>query len=508
MRWVGSCVIPLRIMSGMDIIWIIVIAAAAVAAALYGARRLGGRATSQYEEVRAERDEARTQHERVRQEHDQAKLRSAELTATLQERTSRLQEVRAERDEAISQRERVRQELEETKSELAAEKADHQARSEELAKAREQIDTHFKAIAADVVNTSSEAFLKRAGEQFDNQRKLNDSDLEKRQQAIDNIVKPVGETLDKFQKQVGEIETKREGAYKSLDTQLGLLREETVNLRDVTGNLSEAMKSSQVRGQWGEQQLRRVLELSGLREHISYDVQRTADIEDDTGKTKVVRPDAVVKVPGGVEVVIDSKAPMGSYLEACNLKARSGDDEKRQAELLTKHAESLLGHAKSLGDKEYTSGFAGSPDFTVMFVPSDPILDVAMDVKPTLWDDAWAKHRVLIATPGLLLAFLRTVALAWQQQSLQKNAREIAEQATKLYDSLRIYAGHVTNVGKSLGKAVEAYNGSIGSLERRLLPRARKFEKLGPAESLTKKVESPVQVGSTPRTTTAPELTR
>jgi len=507
-RWVGSCVIPLRIMSGMDIIWIIVIAAAAVAAALYGARRLGGRATSQYEEVRAERDEARTQHERVRQEHDQAKLRSAELTATLQERTSRLQEVRAERDEAISQRERVRQELEETKSELAAEKADHQARSEELAKAREQIDTHFKAIAADVVNTSSEAFLKRAGEQFDNQRKLNDSDLEKRQQAIDNIVKPVGETLDKFQKQVGEIETKREGAYKSLDTQLGLLREETVNLRDVTGNLSEAMKSSQVRGQWGEQQLRRVLELSGLREHISYDVQRTADIEDDTGKTKVVRPDAVVKVPGGVEVVIDSKAPMGSYLEACNLKARSGDDEKRQAELLTKHAESLLGHAKSLGDKEYTSGFAGSPDFTVMFVPSDPILDVAMDVKPTLWDDAWAKHRVLIATPGLLLAFLRTVALAWQQQSLQKNAREIAEQATKLYDSLRIYAGHVTNVGKSLGKAVEAYNGSIGSLERRLLPRARKFEKLGPAESLTKKVESPVQVGSTPRTTTAPELTR
>lgn len=492
----------------MDIIWIIVIAAAAVAAALYGARRLGGRATSQYEEVRAERDEARTQHERVRQEHDQAKLRSAELTATLQERTSRLQEVRAERDEAISQRERVRQELEETKSELAAEKADHQARSEELAKAREQIDTHFKAIAADVVNTSSEAFLKRAGEQFDNQRKLNDSDLEKRQQAIDNIVKPVGETLDKFQKQVGEIETKREGAYKSLDTQLGLLREETVNLRDVTGNLSEAMKSSQVRGQWGEQQLRRVLELSGLREHISYDVQRTADIEDDTGKTKVVRPDAVVKVPGGVEVVIDSKAPMGSYLEACNLKARSDDDEKRQAELLTKHAESLLGHAKSLGDKEYTSGFAGSPDFTVMFVPSDPILDVAMDVKPTLWDDAWAKHRVLIATPGLLLAFLRTVALAWQQQSLQKNAREIAEQATKLYDSLRIYAGHVTNVGKSLGKAVEAYNGSIGSLERRLLPRARKFEKLGPAESLTKKVESPVQVGSTPRTTTAPELTR
>lgn len=494
-------------MSGMDIIWIIVIAAAAVGAALYWARRLGGRATAQYEEARAERDEARSQHERVRQEHDQVKLRTAELTATLQERTSRLQEVRAERDEAISQRERVRRELEETKSELSAEKADHQARSEELAKAREQIDTQFKAIAADVVNTSSEAFLKRAGEQFDSQRKLNDSDLEKRQQAIDNIVRPVGETLDRFQKQVGEIETKREGAYKSLDTQLGLLREETVNLRDVTGNLSEAMKSSQVRGQWGEQQLRRVLELSGLREHISYDAQRTADIEDDTGKTRVVRPDAVVKVPGGVEVVIDSKAPMGSYLEACNLKARSGDAEKRQAELLAKHAESLLGHAKSLGDKEYTSGFAGSPDFTVMFVPSDPILDVAMDAKPTLWDDAWAKHRVLIATPGLLLAFLRTVALAWQQQSLQKNAREIAEQATKLYDSLRIYAGHVTNVGKNLGRAVEAYNSSVGSLEGRLLPRARKFEKLGPAESLTKKVESPVQVGSTPRTTTAPELT-
>ena len=210
-----------------------------------------------------------------------------------------------------------------------------------------------------------------------------------------------------------------------------------------------------------------------------------------------------MRVPGGVQVVIDAKTPLTSYLDACN-----AEDDKQQEELLGRHARSLIGHARSLGAKKYTEAVTGSPDFTLMFVPADPILDSAMDVSPALWEDAWTKHRVLIATPGLLLAFLRTVALAWQQQALQQNAQEIAGQGMELYKRLRIYAGHVVDVGRSLGRAVDAYNKSIASMEARLLPQARKFEDLGPAAHLAEsdKVAAAAKIEAVPRATTAPEL--
>ena len=494
------------------VIAVIAVAVIAVAAVLYAARRPRAAAdapsAARFAEVRGERDEARSQLESARGQREQAERHLAGARAELKGQSDLLEVLRAERDKALEERDKALEERGEalsehsqTRSELAAVKADHKARAEELAKARRQIDTHFKGIAADVVKDSAESLLKQAGKQFDSQRKLSDSELEKRQQAIEGLVKPVGETLDRFQKQVGEIEEKREGAYKGLEAQVGLLREETANLRGATGSLSEAMRSSRVRGMWGEQQLRKILELSGMREHISFQTQPVA--ETDAGR---IRPDAVVSVPGGVQVVIDSKAPMDSYLEACNLKGGGADDDRRRAELLDKHAKSLLGHARSLGGREYASGFSGSPDFTVMFVPADPILDVAMDVDPSLWDDAWSRHRVLIATPGLLLAFLRTVALAWQQQSLQDNALEIAGQAKKLYESLRNYAHHVAGVGTSLARAVDAYNRSVGSLETRLLPRARKLEKLGAADSTAGKKKLPSQVTSIPRTARAPEL--
>lgn len=419
---------------------------------------------------------------------DDSRTRAAQLEVQLTERDAQLSEARGERDAARNELKDVQGERDAVRNELAAVKADHQARTEELADARKQIETQFKGIAADVAKANSATFLEQAKEQFENQRKLSDTDLEKRQKAIDELVKPVKENLDKFEKQVTEMEKDRKGAYDVLRNQVG-------QLRDTAQGLSEALRSPQMRGQWGEQQLRNILELSGLSERIDFVEQDTVELDEGRG-----RPDAVVHIPGGLEVVIDAKTPLSSYLDA-----HHSDDEQRQSELLNSHASTLLSHAKTLGDRDYASAVDGSPDFVVMFVPAEPILDAAMDVKPTLWEDAWQRHRVLIATPGLLLAFLRTVAVAWQQQDLQENAQKIADGAADLYDSLRIYAGHVDGVGKGLSRAVDAYNRSVGSLEGRVLPRARKFEDWGVVAG-GKQIESATSVEAIARPVAAQEL--
>lgn len=389
---------------------------------------------------------------------------------------------------AIRQRDEVARQRDEATVELGTLRKDHEVRIAEITKARQDLDTYFKGMAAEVLHANSEAFLKQATERLASQSKLSEAELAKRQQAIDALVKPVRENLEKFERRVNEIEEKRQGAYEGLKTEVGLLRE-------VTGNLGEALRSSQMRGHWGEQQLRNVLELSGMREHIDFFEQLTVSTGESTG-----RPDAVVRVPGGAQVVIDAKTPLDSYLEAHN----TNDDQQRQQELLQSHAGSLMGHARTLGSRNYDAAITGSPDFVVMFVPADPILDSAMDIQPGLWQEAWEKHQVLIATPGLLLAFLKTVALAWKEQSLQENARQIADASKELYDRLRIYLDHVARMGRGLEQAVNSYNAGIGSLDSRVLPQARRLEELEAAT--TKKIGAPSPVEGVVRQLSAPEL--
>ena len=388
----------------------------------------------------------------------------------------------------IGQRDEAARERDEANRQLGNLRVEHEARSAEIAKAREDLDTYFKGMAADVLQANSQAFLAQAKEQLAGQSKLSEADLEKRQQAIDALIKPVRENLDKFEKRVNEIEEKRQGAYEGLRNEVG-------RLQKATGNLGEALRSSQMRGHWGEQQLRNVLELAGMSERIDFFEQLTVGSGDSTG-----RPDAIVRVPGGAQVVIDAKTPLDSYLEAHN----TSDDERRQQELLQAHAGSLLGHARTLGGRNYDAAVDGSPDFVVMFVPADPILDSAMDVQPTLWQDAWEKHQVLIATPGLLLAFLKTVALAWKEQSLQENARQIADASKELYDRLRIYLDHVAKMGRGLEQAVNSYNAGIGSLDSRVLPQARRLEDLDAATA--KQIAGPLPVEGVVRHLSAPEL--
>lgn len=386
----------------------------------------------------------------------------ARATVQLEEREREVEQVRDERDSARRERDATRRDLVTAQTELAAVKADHEARTEELARAREQMDNQFKGLAAGVLKDSTESLLRQAKAQFESQRQLGASELEQRREAIDNLVAPIRQSLEKLGEHASEIEQKRVGAYERLTTQIA-------SLQQVAGSLSEALRSPNIRGQWAEQELGNILELSGLRQHIDYSPQHTVPVAG-----SVVRPDAIVNVPGGLKVVIDAKAPLENFLRAHEAEA---DDEER--DLLAGHAAAISRHAKALGDRDYADVVAGSPDFVLMFVPADPILDAAMKVQPTLWEQAWREHRVLIATPGLLLAFLRTVALAWQQQDIQKNAQKVADLGKELYDRLRVFAEHMHGVGKGLDQAVVAYNKGVGSLEGRVLPQARRFEELG-----------------------------
>ncbi len=392
----------------------------------------------------------------------------AVLSTRLEERDRQTVALEAELEEARREREEALGDLRTAEAELAAERAAHkarteahEARTEELARARASLDTEFKGLAASVLQDSTDSLLKQAKEHFESHRRLSDAELAKRQQAIDSLVRPIQATLEKLGAHTRDVEKQRIGAYEGLSSQI-------TTLQRVAGSLSEALRSPNIRGQWAEQELGNILELSGLQQHIDYVPQHTVRVAG--GR---LRPDAVVNIPGGLKVVIDAKAPLENYL-----KAHEAGDGSEESTLMSRHAEAVSKHASELGKREYAAAVAGSPDFVLMFVPADPILDAAMKVQPTLWEQAWQQHRVLIATPGLLLAFLRTVALAWQQQDMQENAQEIAGLGKELYDRLRVFADHMEDMGVGLGKALAAYNRGVGSLEGRVLTQARRFEDL------------------------------
>lgn len=238
---------------------------------------------------------------------------------------------------------------------------------------------------------------------------------------------------------------------------------------NVAKDLHRTLQSPNRRGQWAEQSLTNILEDSGLREGVDYEVQFT--VRDGDSRLK---PDAVVFMPKGIKVVIDAKAVWDSYQEA-----QLAPTDQAAESLLERHAATLLATAEDLCKKDYSGAVGGSPDFVLMFVPADPIVDAAMKVQPNLWEQAWRKHEVLVATPGTLMAFLRTVALAWQEHEINENAHQIADLGKELYTRLNTFTGHLQSMGESLDKALTAYNDGVGSLQRRVLPQARRFTKLG-----------------------------
>ncbi|MXY17422.1 MAG: DNA recombination protein RmuC [Acidobacteria bacterium] len=395
-----------------------------------------------------------------------------------------------QRDSAVGERDELRDALAQAKAEISGYQSTETAREKAFEERRTELDTHFKGLASDVLKSSTEEFRKQAAEQFRQHQELAGKDLKAREDAVENLVKPVRESLEKLREHVDASDKARGAETKLVSRSVEQLMTETSGLRKILHN-------PQLRGQWGEQHLRNVLDAAGMTSPEDYVEQDTVGSVADGAR---LRPDVVVNIPDGKKVVIDAKTPHERYDAALRC-----DDEQEQEELLKAHAAALASHAKTLAGRDYPQRIDGSLDFTMMYVPTEPMLDAAIKVEPTIWQDTWQRHRVLIATPGLLIAFLRTVALGWQQQNIQRNANEIAETARELFERLRTYSGHVDKMGRGLRQAVDAYNDGVGSFQSRVLVQARRFEELGAADK-SKQIGEPAQVEKTVRQLDAPEL--
>jgi DNA recombination protein RmuC len=297
--------------------------------------------------------------------------------------------------------------------------------------------------------------------------------------TADTLLAPVKQTLEQVKIQLGEVDKSREGSFRAVASQLHSLVLAQDQLRATTETLSKSLRSPNVRGKWGEIQLRRILELAGMFEQCDF-VEKESTTTADGGRQT---PDLIVKLPGGSSIVIDSKVPIDAYLTATNAKT----DAERDTHLAL-HARQVREHIRTLGAKEYWRRFKPTPEFVVMFMPLEPLLSSAFEIDGTLLEQA-ATLRVIPATPMTLLSLLRAIAYGWQQQSVAHNAEEIQRLGQELYERLGSMVGHLEDVGKNIGQAATAYNRFIGTLEQKLLPSARRFKELG--VSTVKSIETP-----------------
>ncbi|XTZ17648.1 DNA recombination protein RmuC [Micromonospora echinospora] len=323
-------------------------------------------------------------------------------------------------------------------------------------------------------------------------RALNYEATAQSQEAVARAVAPLHETLRRYESRVTELERDRVDAYAELREQVRAMGAVSGELRTETKQLVAALRAPQVRGRWGEHQLRRIVEAAGMLEHCDFAEQVTATVDD-----RQVRPDLVVRLHGGRSVVVDAKAPFDAYLTA--MEAR--DDRERDTRLRA-HAKHLRAHVDALAAKSYWTAFDDTPEFVVLFVPADPFLDVALQHDPTLLEHAFGRN-VVLATPATLVALLRTVAYSWRQEALARNAVAVHSLARELYGRLSTLGEHVGRLGGSLGAAVTAYNRAVGSLEARVLVSARKLAELGVSD---RELPVPAQVELAPRQPQAPEL--
>jgi DNA recombination protein RmuC len=374
----------------------------------------------------------------------------------------------------------------EVRGEALRESLDEQRRS--LTEARERLAETFKALSADVLRESGAALVEQA-------RQTIDAQFGRRQEAIDGLVKPLQQALDRYETELRAVEAKREHAYGSLEAELRALRTMSGELQRQTDTLVTALRNPQVRGRWGELTLRRVVELAGMVEHCDFDEQVTA-----VSDGRRLRPDMVVRFPGGRQIVVDAKVPLSAYLDAVGA---AGAEERRAA--LVRHAQQIRQHMAALAAKGYWEEFSGTAEFVVMFVPGESFLSAAVEVDPSLIEDGFGR-RVVVASPTNLIALLHAGAYGWRQERVIENAARISELGRDLYDRVRTLGKHFDELGKSLARATAAFNRAVGSMESRVFPSARKFRELGAATG--DEIPSLEPVDQQPRELDVPELPR
>lgn len=355
-------------------------------------------------------------------------------------------------------------------AELASERKAAQEKLYLMQEAKKNLSDAFKALSAEALSSNNESFIKLANSTLERYVEGAKGDLEKRQQAIDGIIKPIGETLRKLDQNVQEVELKREGAYCALKEQVTSLLDTGMNLRTETSNLVKALRTPKGGGNWGELQLERILENTGMLKYCDFVTQESGQSD----KSRQIA-DVIIRLPAKKNIVIDAKTPMEAYLNV--IEAADDNERELRIESLVKR---IKKHIEELGKKEYYKQFQPSPEFIVLFLPSEAFYATALTKDPELINRG-IDSNVILATPTTLIAMLRAIAYGWKEESLAENAKKISSLGRELHKRIGTVSDYMFDLGKSIEKSVMSYNKTVGSLERNVLSSTRKFKELGAA---------------------------
>lgn len=381
------------------------------------------------------------------------------------------------------------------RAELERDRAVHRERVAAIQDAEGKFRDAFESLSAQALHRNNEAFLHLAETRMKQARSETVADVEARKKAIEDLLAPMAKTLERVDHEVKEAERRRIREGTTLLQSVATLDSSNRDLQQETRRLVDALKRPGVRGRWGELQLKRVVELAGMLDHCDFLEQRTLD-----GNERRIRPDVIVQLPGGKQVIVDAKVPLDAYL-----RALEAPDEATRQTLLGEHARQVRAHLAQLGAKSYFSDVDATPEFVVMFLPGEMFFSAALEQDPSLIEFG-VERQVIPASPTTLIALLRAVAYGWQQQAMEENARHISELGRNLYDSVKTLATHFGDLGNRLKGTLEAYNKAIGSLEGNVLVKARRFKDLQAAPSAAEEIPALEAIDRIPRLLQAREL--
>jgi len=376
---------------------------------------------------------------------------------------------------------------------LRLERQSNEQLDELLDQTRFQLADTFSQLSNAALNQNNEQFLKLAEENLKRYQSEAKADLQSREHAIEQLIKPINDTLTKTSQHINDLEKERQQAYGQIHSTIRHMHEGQQTLKQETQNLVQALRRPEVRGQWGEMTLRRLAELSGMVAHCDFFEQTSQDT--DNGR---IRPDMIVRLPESREIIVDAKTPLDAYLSAIQAK-----DDVIKSKELRRHASAIRQRAKALSAKNYWAEYTQSPEFVVMFIPGEHFLSAALELEPELLEETM-QWNVILATPSNFIAILRAVSYGWKQQALTENAMVIRDLGETLYKRLSVFTGHLGKLGNSLNSSVEHFNKTVGSLERQVLPSGKRFLEMGirakeeleavpPIETQIRQVSEPIE---------------
>jgi DNA recombination protein RmuC len=424
----------------------------------------------------------------IHQQLTQEQLRCA----MLEERASRVTTLEIQISQSTQEGMNLRSKTIELSTALDHERRQAQEKIALLEEAQARLSQTFKALSADALSANNQSFLDLAKSTLEKFQESAKTDLTTRQKAIGEMLTPVHQALGKVDVKLLDLEKERLGAYQVLRNQVAELVNSQKELRQETSNLVKALRTPSVRGQWGEMQLKRVVEMAGMVAYCDFAEQVSVD-----GENGRLRPDMVVNLPGGKKIIVDAKAPLSAYLESLEAV-----DDQTRSDKLVEHARQVRAHIKALSQRAYWDQFESTPEFVVLFLPGETFFSAALEKDPTLIE-VGVREKVILATPTTLIALLRSVSYGWRQESIAENAKAISDLGRELYKRVSDLGNHMTRMGRHLGQVVDSYNQTVGTLERRVLVSARKFKVL---DTSNEEIDELAAIDHTPRNLQSLEL--